>query len=246
MKKNGRLSETVFQLEQSLKRHQGMHPTVRKAIGRMLARDECCTNETRLALAIGCSQRTLRERFRAHVGLSPMAFRRRLALVESLRWLAANPHASIDEVAQQVGYRHARSLARMWVNAVDVTPAKAARALRELHCQGRIGSLDGEDGRATSWRLDPLGDLGAISSPPFSGGRVAFTRQIAWPYFVVLNRWNTPDGCRRADTVGSAVRAASSTDGSSTTGVSVVGSSSGGWRTWRSCMGLVTRREISS
>ncbi len=150
MNANGRLSEVVFQLEQILERYRGMHPTVRKAIDHMLARDKCCRNATFLACAVGCSQRTLRERFKEHVALPPMTFKRRLALVDSLRRLVVNPYASLDEIAQQVGYRRAGSLATMWENAVNLTPAKVALALKELRNGGRIGSHDDDEERALS------------------------------------------------------------------------------------------------
>ena len=118
-----------------LARRAGTDPTVTYAVGRLAAR---ATRVSSVAASMFVSERHLRRRFKAAVGVSPktlervLRFQRFLALVHTGGW----SRIGLARTAAALGYADQAHLTRECVYLSGLPPAELIRQT-EIHCRGR-------------------------------------------------------------------------------------------------------------
>ncbi|WP_406690132.1 AraC family transcriptional regulator [Saccharopolyspora sp. ID03-671] len=104
--------------------------TVRRAVEIIEARAGEPLSVTDVAEAVGVSVRSLQEGFRAHVGVSPMAYLRDVRLVGAHRCLSqASPETTtVTDVACRWGFTHLGRFAAAYQRKYGVAPSRTLRA----------------------------------------------------------------------------------------------------------------------
>lgn len=84
----------------------------------------------RLAERANCSPRTLLRRFKASTGLTPNDYLQRLR-IEAAQAALRNPTPSLEQVAEQVGYRDRASFAKLFKKLCGESPGAFRRRLQQ-------------------------------------------------------------------------------------------------------------------